>query len=174
LDKTGLSKSTLHRYLTMFGRQPHRSKSFKLLKDPFIIEKVRDLFGLHLDPPDHALVLCVDETSQHQALERVQPVLPMRLGYVEGITHDHVPRSTTTLLAALDVVNVTIVTQYKPKHRHQEFLAFAGHIEAESEVNLKFSDSRRRRVRHPIARRARRSHLGLPDRSVIAKPPTIR
>jgi transposase len=86
-DQTGLSKSTMHRYLTLFGVQPHRTKSFKLSGDPFFIEKVRDIVGLYLNPPDHALVLCVDEKSQCQALERTQPV-PMGLGYVEGITHD--------------------------------------------------------------------------------------
>jgi transcriptional regulator with XRE-family HTH domain len=87
-DETGLSKSTVHRYLTLFGLQPHRSKSFKLSNDPFFIEKVRDIVGLYLNPPDHALVLCVDEKSQRQELERTQPVLPMGLRYVEGITHD--------------------------------------------------------------------------------------
>src|SRR5690606_27305095 len=76
-DETGLPKSTVHRYLTLFGLQPHRSKSFKLSNDPFFIEKVRDIVGLYLNPPDHALVLCVDEKSQCQALERTQPVLPM-------------------------------------------------------------------------------------------------
>lgn len=129
-DETGLSKSTVHRYLTLFGLQPHRSKSFKLSNDPFFIEKVRDIIGLYLNPPDHALVLCVDEKSQCQALERTQPVLPMGLGYVEGITHDDVRHGTTTLFAALDVANGTVLTQCKPKHRHQEFLAFLRHIEA--------------------------------------------
>jgi transposase len=129
-DETGLSKSTVHRYLTLFGLQPHRSKSFKLSNDPFFIEKVRDIVGLYLNPPDHALVLCVDEKSQCQALERTQPVLPMGLGYVEGITHDYVRHGTTTLFAALDVANGSVLTQCKPKHRHQEFLAFLRHIDA--------------------------------------------
>jgi transposase len=129
-DQTGLSKSTVHRYLTLFGLQPHRTKRFKLSNDPFFIEKVRDIVGLYLNPPDHALVLCVDEKSQCQALERTQPVLPMGLGYVEGVTHDYVRHGTTTLFAALDVANGTVLTQCKPKHRHQEFLAFLRHIEA--------------------------------------------
>ena len=129
-DATGLSKSTVHRYLTLFGLQPHRSKNFKLSNDPFFIEKVRDIVGLYLNPPDHALALCVHEKSQCQALERTQPVLPMGLGYVEGITHDYVRHGTTTLFAALDVANGTVLTQCKPKHRHQEFLAFLRHIEA--------------------------------------------
>ena len=127
--KTGLSKSTVHRYLSLFGLQPHRSKSFNLSTDPFFIEKVRDVVGLYLNPPDHALVLCVDEKSQVQALERTQPVLPMGLGYVEGITHDYIRHGTTTLFAALDIANGSVLTQCKPQHRHQEFLSFLRHIE---------------------------------------------
>lgn len=84
--ETGLSKTTVHRYLSLFGVQPHRSRSFKLSTDAFFIEKVRDIVGLYLNPPQNALVLCVDEKSQVQALERTQPLLPMGLGYVEGIT----------------------------------------------------------------------------------------
>ena len=129
-DETGISKSTVHRYLTLFGVQPHRSRSFKLSTDPFFIEKVRDIVGLYLNPPDQALVLCVDEKSQVQALERTQPVLPMGLGYVEGITHDYIRHGTTTLFAALDIANGSVITQCKPRHRHQEFLAFLRHVES--------------------------------------------
>ena len=134
--QTGLSTTTVHRYMTLFGLQPHRSKSFKLSTDPFFIEKVRDIVGLYLNPPDHALVLCVDEKSQVQALQRTQPVLPMGLGYVEGITHDYIRHGTTTLFAALDVANGSILTQCKPQHRHQEFLSFLRHIEASVPVHL--------------------------------------
>jgi transposase len=109
--RTGMSKSTVHRYLNLFGVQPHRSRSFKLSSDPFFIEKVRDIVGLYLNPPEHALVLAVDEKSQIQALERTQPVLPMGLGYVEGVTHDYVRHGTTTLFAALDIANGSIITQ---------------------------------------------------------------
>jgi transposase len=133
---TGLSTTTVHRYMTLFGLQPHRSKSFKLSTDPFFIEKVRDIVGLYLNPPDHALVLCVDEKSQVQALERTQPVLPMGLGYVEGITHDYVRHGTTTLFAALDVANGSVLTQCKAQHRHQEFLSFLRHIEANVPAHL--------------------------------------
>ena len=91
---------------------------------------MRDIVGLYLNPPEHALVLCVDEKSQVQALERTQPVLPMGLGYVEGITHDYVRHGTTTLFAALDIANGSVLTQCKPQHRHQEFLSFLRHIEA--------------------------------------------
>ncbi len=129
-DETGVTKSSVQRYLKLFGVQPHRTKSFKLSTDPFFIEKVRDIVGLYLNPPDHALVLCVDEKSQVQALERTQPLLPMGLGYVEGVTHDYIRHGTTTLFAALDVANGSVITQCKPRHRHQEFLAFLRHIES--------------------------------------------
>jgi transposase len=135
-DSTGVSKSTVQRYLALFGVQPHRSKSFKLSTDPFFIEKVRDIVGLYLNPPDHALVLCVDEKSQVQALERTQPVLPMGLGYVEGVTHDYYRHGTTTLFAALDVANGQVFAQCKARHRHQEFLGFLRHIEQQVPQNL--------------------------------------
>src|SRR5262252_3482989 len=107
-----------------FGLQPHRLETFKLSTDPLFVTKVRDIVGLYLNPPDHALVLCVDEKSQIQALNRTQPVLPMGLGYVEGITHDYVRHGTTTLFAALDVATGAVFTECKPRHRHQEFLSF--------------------------------------------------
>jgi transposase len=135
-DSTGVSKSTVQRYLALFGVQPHCSKSFKLSTDPFFIEKVRDIVGLYLNPPDHALVLCVDEKSQVQALERTQPVLPMGLGYVEGVTHDYYRHGTTTLFAALDVANGQVFAQCKARHRHQEFLGFLRHIEQQVPQNL--------------------------------------
>ena len=128
--KTGISKSTVQRYFALFGLQPHRTTSFKRSTDPFFIEKVRDIVGLYLNPPDHALVLCVDEKSQIQALERTQPVLPLGLGYVEGITHDYIRHGTTTLFAALDIASGDILAQCKPRHRHQEFLSFLAHIDA--------------------------------------------
>ena len=120
----GISKSTVHRVFQAFAVQPHRTRTFKLSNDPFFVEKVRDIAGLYLNPPDHALVLCVDEKSQIQALNRTQPVLPMGLGYAEGVTHDYVRNGTTTLFAALDVATGTVFTECKPRHRHQEFLAF--------------------------------------------------
>lgn len=129
-EHTGISKSTVQRWFTLFGVQPHRQRHFKLSNDPFFIEKVRDIVGLYLNPPDHAMVLCVDEKTQVQALNRTQPVLPMGLGYVEGITHDYVRHGTTTLFAALDIANGEVITQCKARHRHQEFLAFLRHIDA--------------------------------------------
>lgn len=128
--ETGVPKSSVHRFFNLFGLQPHRSKSFKLSSDPFFVEKVRDIIGLYLNPPDKALVLCVDEKSQIQALERTQPVLPMGLGYLEGVTHDYYRHGTTTLFAALDVQTGQVITQCKARHRHQEFLAFLRHLEA--------------------------------------------
>ena len=91
----GVSKSTVQRWFSLFGIKPHLSETFKLSSDPFFIEKVRDITGLYLNPPDHAMVLCVDEKSQIQALDRTQPTLPMGLGYVEGYTHDYVRHGTT-------------------------------------------------------------------------------
>jgi len=123
-DETGISKTSVHRYFKLFGLQPHRSEHFKLSTDAFFIEKLRDVVGLYLSPPENALVLCVDEKSQCQALERTQPMLPLGLGYVEGVTHDYVRHGTTTLFAALNVLNGAVLAECKPRHRHQEFLSF--------------------------------------------------
>ena len=128
--ETRLSKSTVQRVWKAFGLQPHRQKHFKISTDPFFVEKVRDVVGLYLNPPDHALVLGVDEKSQIQALDRSQPMLPLGLGYVEGVTHDYVRHGTTTLFAALDLASGRVLTQCRPRHRHQEFLQFLRHIEA--------------------------------------------
>jgi transposase len=133
---SGISKSTVARYFALFGVQPHRSKSFKLSTDPFFVEKVRDVVGLYLHPPDKALVLCVDEKSQVQALERTQPVLPMGLGYVEGVTHDYYRHGTTTLFAALNVLDGSVISQCKPRHRHQEFIGFLNHLERQVPATL--------------------------------------
>jgi putative transposase len=137
---TGVSKSTVQRWFQLFGVQPHRQKHFKLSNDPFFVEKVRDIVGLYLNPPDHAVVLCVDEKSQVQALQRSQPLLPMGLGYVEGVTHDYLRHGTTTLFAALDIASGTVISQCKSRHRHQEFLAFLRHVDqnvpAEFDVHL--------------------------------------
>jgi len=128
--ETGVSKSTVQRVWSAFGVKPHRSRSFKLSTDPFFVEKVRDVVGLYLNPPTNALVLCVDEKSQCQALERSQPALPMGLGYLEGYTHDYLRHGTTTLFAAFDVATGKVVSQCKKRHRHQEFLQFLRHIDA--------------------------------------------
>src|ERR671919_2470290 len=128
--ETGISKTSVHRFLQVFGLQPHRQDTFKLSTDPFFVEKLRDVVGLYLNPPDKALVLCVDEKTQVQALNRTQPVLPLGLGYVEGVTHDYIRHGTTTLFAALNVATGAIISQCRRRHRHQEFLAFLRHIDA--------------------------------------------
>jgi len=135
-QQTGVSKSTVHRLFQLFGLQPHRVRSFKLSTDPFFIEKLRDVVGLYLNPPDKAVVLCVDEKSQVQALERTQPMLPMGFGYLEGITHDYRRHGTTTLFAALNLLDGSVLAQCKPRHRHQEFLAFLRHVEANVPAEL--------------------------------------
>jgi putative transposase len=124
-----LSVPTVHRIWHAFGLQPHRQRHFKLSPDPFFVEKVRDIVGLYLHPPDQAMVLCVDEKSQIQALDRTQPVLPMGLGYVEGVTHDYVRHGTTTLFAALDIASGQVLTSCKRRHRHQEYLAFLKEVD---------------------------------------------
>jgi putative transposase len=128
--QTKISKSTVQRIWSTFGIQPHRQKHFTLSTDPFFVEKVRDIVGLYLNPPDKAMVLCVDEKSQIQALDRTQPVLPMGLGYLQGITHQYQRHGTLTLFAALDLATGEVITQCKKRHRHQEFLQFLNHIEA--------------------------------------------
>lgn len=135
-EATGLSKSTVQRVWSAFGVQPHRQKQFKLSTDPFFVEKVIDITGLYLNPPDHAVVLCADEKSQTQALERTQPLLPLGLGYVEGVTHNYIRHGTTTLFAALDIASGQVLTQTKRRHRHQEFLQFLGHIDAQVPARL--------------------------------------
>jgi putative transposase len=127
--ETKLSRPTIHRIWQAFGLQPHRQRHFKLSTDPFFVEKVRDIVGLYLNPPDKAMVLCVDEKSQIQALERSQPILPMGLGYVEGVTHDYFRHGTTTLFAALDIATGNVLTRCKRRHRHQEYLDFLKHLD---------------------------------------------
>src|SRR5690349_5035832 len=112
----GLSRSSVHRVWQAFALAPHRSESFKLSTDPQFIDKVRDIVGLYLNPPDKALVLCVDEKSQIQALDRSQPILPMRPGQVERRTHDYKRHGTTSLFAALDAKAGTVIG--KPRHSH--------------------------------------------------------
>lgn len=132
--ETGISSTSVHRYFKLFGLQPHRTDTFKLSTDAFFIEKLRDVVGLYLSPPENALVLCVDEKSQVQALERTQPMLPMGMGYVEGVTHDYKRHGTTTLFAALNVLNGAVLAECKPRHRHQEFLSFLRAIDKASHL----------------------------------------
>ena len=133
---SGLSVSTVHRIWNAFSLQPHRSETFKLSTDPQFVEKVRDIVGLYLDPPERALVLCVDEKSQIQALDRTQPLLPMRPGQAERRTHDYERHGVTTLFAALDVKAGTIVGKCMSRHRAREFRKFLDEIERNVPANL--------------------------------------
>src|ERR1700747_2331512 len=133
---TGLSRMAISRIWRAFGLQPHRTESFKLSPDPLLIEKVRDIVGLYMNPPDHALVFCVDEKSQIQALDRTQPLLPMRPGQAERRTHDYKRHGTTSLFAALDVKAGTIIGKCMTRHRAQEFRRFLDTVEKNVPVNL--------------------------------------
>ncbi len=127
--RCGLSQSTVSRIWRAFGLQPHRTETFKLSKDPLFIEKVRDIVGLDLNPPDRALVLCGDEKSPIQALDRTQPLLPMRPGQVERRTHDYVRHGTTSLFAALDVKSGRVAGTCHRRHRAVEFRKFLDPID---------------------------------------------
>ena len=127
---SGLSRSSVHRIWQAFGLRPHRSESFKLSTDPLLIEKVRDIVGLYLDPPDRALVLSVDEKPQIQALDRSQPILPLRPGQIERRTHDYIRHGTTSLFAALNVKTGKIIAEHHRRHRSIEFRKFLDTIDA--------------------------------------------
>src|SRR5438128_1299839 len=129
--KAGLSQSTVSRIWRAFALQPHRATTFKLSKDPLFIEKVRDIVGLYLAPPDKALVLCVDEKTQIQALNRTQPVLPMRPGQVERRTHDYTRHGTTTLFAALNTKTGRVISEFHRRQRAREFRKFLQTVHAQ-------------------------------------------
>jgi transposase len=126
----GLSQSAVSRIWRAFGLKPHRRGSFKLSTDPFFVEKVRDVVGLYVAPPERAIVLCVDEKSQVQALDRTQPIQPLLPGRCEKASHDYVRHGTTSLFAALDVATGKVIGTCHRRHRHQEFLAFLDHLDA--------------------------------------------
>jgi transposase len=126
---SGLSTSTVQRIWRAFGLQPHRAESFKLSSDPDFVGKVRDIVGLYMAPPANALVLCVDEKSQIQALDRSQPLLPMRPGQIERRAHDYTRHGTTSLFAALDVATGRVIGKCYPRHRASEFRRFLDEIE---------------------------------------------
>lgn len=128
--KVKLSQSTVSRVWRAFGLQPHRTETFKLSTDPLFIEKVRDIVGLYLSPPAKALVLCVDEKSQIQALDRTQPILPLAPGVAERRTHDYMRHGTTTLFAALDMATGKVIGELHRRHRATEFLQFLRTIDA--------------------------------------------
>jgi transposase len=125
----GVSEATVRRIWRAHGLQPHRTETFKLSRDPHFVHKLRDVVGLYLNPPDKALVLCVDEKGQIQALDRTHPVLPLRPGIPARCTHDYIRHGTTTLFAALNVLEGTVIGTCLPRQRHIEFLAFLEKIE---------------------------------------------
>ena len=127
--EVGHAPSTMHRIWRAFGLQPHRVETFKLSSDPLFVEKVRDIVGLYLTPPERAVVLCVDEKSQIQALDRTQPLLPMRPGQAERRTHDYKRHGTTSLFAALDVKAGKVIGKCIARHRAQEFRRFLDEVE---------------------------------------------
>ena len=160
--QTGLSHTTIRRIWTAFGLQPHRSETFKLSTDPLFVDKVRDIVGLYLSPPDRALVLCVDEKSQIQALDREQPVLPMMPGMAERRTHNYVRHGTTSLFAALDVASGFVIGKCYRRHRASEFLDFLKEIDARIPDDLdvhvvmdNYATHKTPRIRAWLARRPR-------------------
>ena len=128
----GLSRATIQRIWKQHGLKPHLTKTFKLSRDKHFVEKLHDVVGLYLNPPDKALVLCVDEKSQIQALDRTQPGLPMKKGRCGTMTHDYKRNGTTTLFAALSVLDGKVIGDCQPRHRHQEFLRFLKRIDTET------------------------------------------
>ena len=134
--RIGVSQSTVSRVWRAFNLQPHRVETFRLSNDPLFIEKVRDIVGLYMNPPTHAVVLCVDEKSQIQALERTQPLLPLRPGQPERRTHDYLRHGTTTLFAALDVATGEVIGECYAKHRNQEFRRFLKRIDESVPADL--------------------------------------
>jgi transposase len=160
-EATGLNQTAISRIWRAFALQPHRQENFKLSRDPLFIDKVRDIVGLYLDPPERALVLCVDEKSQIQALERTAPLLPMRPGQAERRAHDYLRHGTTSLFAALDTRTGKVIGQLQRRHRSLEFRKFLDTIEAnvpaELDVHLvmdnyathKTTTIQRWMVRHP-------------------------
>src|SRR4030043_154606 len=128
---TGLSPATIQRIWKQHGLKPHLTRSFKLSRDPQFVNKLQDVVGLYLNPPEHALVLSVDEKSQIQALDRTQPGLPMKPGRAGTMTHDYKRHGTTTLFAALNVLDGTVIGPSMQRHRHQELIRFLNAIEAQ-------------------------------------------
>ena len=130
-DAVGISASSVQRIWRAHGLQPHKVKRFKLSNDPRFVEKLRDIVGLYVDPPAHAVILSVDEKSQIQALDRSQPGLPMKPGRAGTMTHDYKRHGTTTLFAALNVLDGTVIGRNMQRHRHQEFIRFLNTVEAQ-------------------------------------------
>jgi len=136
-EEQGISKSTINLIWQSHGLQPHRTKQFKLSRDPKFLEKLTDVVGLYLNPPEKAIVLCVDEKSQIQALDRTQPGLPLKRGRCGTMTHDYKRNGTTTLFAALELAEGKVIGQCYARHRHQEFLKFLKRLDSEFPIQIK-------------------------------------
>ena len=132
----GISPATVQRIWSAHGLQPHRMETFKLSRDKRFVEKLRDVVGLYLNPPEHALVLSIDEKSQIQALDRTQPGLPLKKGRAQTMTHDYKRNGTTTLFAALNVLEGTVIGECMKRHRHQEFLRFLRRVDRDTPAEL--------------------------------------
>ena len=151
----GLSPSSIQRIWSAHGLKPHLTKAFKLSKDKRFVEKVKDVVGLYLDPPDKALVLSLDEKSQIQALDRTQPGLPMKKGRAGTWTHDYKRHGTTTLFAALNVANGKVIGECMKRHRHQEWLKFLRAIDRDTPkaLDLHLIADNYATHKHPTSRR---------------------
>jgi transposase len=161
----GISPATVQRIWDAHGLEPHRTRRFKLSRDKQFVEKLTDVVGLYLNPPDKAVVLCVDEKSQIQALNRTQPGLPLKKGRCGTMTHDYKRNGTTTLFAALNVLEGTVIGECKARHRHQEFLQFLRRLDREFPLVLdlhliadNYGTHKHPRVKSWLARH-RRFHL---------------
>ena len=135
-EQQAMSKSTISNIWRSHNIKPHRVKTFKLSRDPKFVQKLTDVVGLYLNPPEHALVLCVDEKSQIQALDRTQPGLPLKKGRCGTMTHDYKRNGTTTLFAAIELLEGKVIGQCHQRHRHQEFLRFLRHLDREFPAHL--------------------------------------
>src|SRR5437868_11947726 len=138
-EAQGVSKNTVNRLWQLHNLKPHLQKTFKLSRDAKFLEKLTDVVGLYLNPPAKALVLCVDEKSQIQALDRTQPGLPLKKGRCGTMTHDYKRNGTTTLFAALEVAQGKVIGQCYARHRHQEFLRFLQRLDAEFQAEVKLN-----------------------------------
>lgn len=160
--EVGLSHTTIRRIWTAFGLQPHRSETFKLSTDPLFVDKVQDIVGLYLSPPNRAIVLCVGEKSQIQALDREQPVLPMMPGVAERQTHTYIRHGTTSLFAALDIATGAVIAKCYKRHRSKQFLGFLKQIDTRMpkgpDVHLVMDNYATHKTKEVKAWLARRPH----------------
>jgi transposase len=158
----GVSNATICRIWQEYNLKPHRVETFKLSRDKHFIEKLHDVVGLYLNPPDKALVLCVDEKSQIQALDRTQPIFPMRPGIPARQTYDYVRHGTTTLFAALSMLDGKVIGECMPRHRHQEFIRFLKRVDSDTPENIElhlvvdnYCTHKHKRVKSWLARHPR-------------------